>query len=475
MGGWGSILNTSQAALQYQTRQLAALQETISSGLRLRHASDAPPDAFRLLALRSESQSLQTYGSNLAQVDDSLNLAMDVLQDVSDVYARVRELTTQGMSGTYSASSRQPIAQELNSLLEQLVSLANTKHSGRYLFGGSDTTSAPYEAEYEDSRIVRVTYTGSGQGVMVPVAPGVEYSGVLVGDEIFRTDGRQSPEFLGDTGAAAGAGTSTVRGQVWLAVSHDATAYAGASGIAAGTSSAAGDTVLGNGHVLTVDAPNHTLCLDGGATVTFADGQTDVQVSGPGGAVVYVSVAGLDPAFQGDVALSASGTFSLDGGTTRTAIDFANADLAVIDPATGRALRVDCTGIGQTGLEPVRVPGTYDMFSAVMAVRDLMLNTRDLPEAQQLAYLQEAVKAVNEVAQGLTAAETSVGAGIGVLATLGTSLENIQARTDDQAAALEDADIVQVATDLSRQQTLYEMTLASTARLLSLSLFDYIG
>ena len=61
-----------------------------------------------------------------------------------------------------------------------------------------------------------------------------------------------------------------------------------------------------------------------------------------------------------------------------------------------------------------------------------------------------------------------------MLDTLDKRLETRQAPTAEQAALLEDADIVQAATHLARQQTLYEMTLASLARLLRLSLFDYI-
>ena len=49
-----------------------------------------------------------------------------------------------------------------------------------------------------------------------------------------------------------------------------------------------------------------------------------------------------------------------------------------------------------------------------------------------------------------------------------------EAHTAPQARLLEEADIVQVATDLARTQTLYEMTLTTAGKLLSLSLLDFI-
>ncbi len=474
MGGWGSIYMTTRLALREHTAELAELQQTAATGVRLRRASDAPAEAFRLLGLRTESKTLTTYTENIERISDSLEVASSVLTQMGDVVARARELLTQGTSGTYSAADRQPIAQEIDGLIESLLSFANTRHGGRYLFGGSSTRTAPYVAEYDGDRIVGVRYIGNTGTSEAPVAPGVDYPAAVVGDEIFRCNARQAPECLGNTGAAAGTGTSTVRGSVWLTATHTATTYLGASGIAPGASSDAGDTVLGNGHTLAIDAPNQTLRLDDGAEVAFTPGDTDVCVTGADGDRVYVDTSALGPAFQGTVGLQATGTLSIDDGAAATAIDFAETNLAVTDSETGRVLYVDATGLERTGLEPVRVPGTADVFSALITVRDLMRNTRDLPENEQLDYLREMVAPVSQVAEHISLGETTLGAGLGMLSSLGKGLEQQQAQAEDQAAMLENADLVQVATDLARRGTLYEMTLASASKLLSLSLFDYI-
>jgi len=474
MSGSGAIFNTTRTMLRDHGERLADLQQTVASGVRLRRASDGPAEAFRLLGLRNQSHSLETYAGNLARVSDTLNVTSSVLSKMSETMTRVRELVTQGVSGTYSAENRQFIADEINSLTEQLVSLANTEHGGRHLFGGSETGSVPYATEYDGGRLVRVTYTGSRQDVMVPVAPGVSYSALLIGDEVFRSDEREAPQFLGRTGAAAGAGTGSVRGDVWLTLSHGSTTYLGASGVAPGTSSAVADTVLGNGHTLTIDAPGKTLRLDGGAEVTFSGTETDLLVANGDGDVVCVDVTSLDGGFVGSVNIQTTGTLSIDDGASQTAADFSNACVGVTDSATGRVLYVNCTGIERVGLEPVRNPGTYDLFGALLTVRDVMLNTRDVSQNEQTALLNQVFDAISEVTAGLTAAQARVGARLGVLATLGEGLDDLRAYTDDRAAALENADIVQVATELAREQNLYEMTLASASRLLQLSLFDYL-
>jgi flagellin-like hook-associated protein FlgL len=475
MSGWGTIYQTTRLGLRRQTDALARLQQTVATGVQLRRASDGPSDAFHLLGLRDESKSIQTYRDNIERIDSSLSVASDALSQMAGLLLRTRELLTQGTSGTYSAGNRKPIAHEINALLEQVLFLANTRHGGRYLFGGSNIDAAPYEVRVENGRIVGVTYVGNRDALDTPVGPATTQPGALIGDAIFRGHERRPPVFLGDSGAAAGAGTSTVRTAVWLDLAHGTTTYLGASGIAAAASSPAGDTVLGNGHTLTIDALAGTLSLDGGEAVSFTLGDTDVCVTGADGDRVYVDTSALDPLFVGTVGLQATGLLSIDGGASTVPIDFADANLAVTDSATGRLLYVDCTGIERTGLEPVRVPGTADIFETLMTIRDLMLNSQGLPEHEQLQALNEMVPLVNEISDQVTLAETSVGSSMGMLATLDEALEDRQNHAEDQAAVIENADLVQVATELARRQTIYEMTLASASRLLRLTLFDYIN
>jgi len=475
MGGWNAIYNQTRLALRRHGEALAMLQETVATGSRLRRASDAPAEAFRLMGLRGQDARLTTYRDNLGRISDTLRTASDVVAEMAGLVARARELVAQGASGTYSAANRSPIALELDSLLGQMVLLANTRHGGTYLFSGAAAEVPPFEAVEQDGRITAVRYVGSPEAIEAPVAPAMTQPTALVGDDLFRGRRREAPEFLGETGAAAGAGTSTVCTVAWLTVSHTSTTYLGASGIAPGTSSAAGDTVLGNGHTLTVDEPARTLRLDDGPPVTFTPGATDVCVTNAAGDRVYVDTSGLVAGFQGTVGIQAAGTLSIDDGLSSTAIDFAEASLAVAHAETGRVLYVDCTGIARTGVELVRLPGTVDVFSALIAVRDLMANTRNLPEPKQVEWLTQMNAVLSEAADRLTMSETALGSTLGTLEDLDASLESRQARAQDEAAAIENADLAQVAADLARRQTLYEATIASAATLLRLSLFDYLN
>lgn len=393
-GSLNSIADSVSYALSLHGQAITLLQEQASSGNRVNRASDSPSDAYRILGLNSQERSLKSYQENVIELIGNLEISSTIIADMSSELADTRTLLTQIVGGVQDAEGRQRIADKLDDSLEQLVSLANTKHANQYLFGGSNTSAPPYEVVRESDRIVQVTYQGSGETRYVDVAPGLSLGSFHVGDEVFRVADRQDPVFLGSSGAAAGTGTSNVRGDAWLTVEYDGT--------------------------------NYRISIDDGAT--------------------FVTV----PA----------------GG---------DANQAVTDSRTGRVLYVDTTGISRTGVEMVRVPGTYDVFNTLIGLRDLLENDRGLTTAELLDCVDRSVSAVGEVRNLLVQADVSTGSKIGFLNTLKNNLEDMEFDTKDETTRLQEADIAQIAIDLSRREILYQMSLSVAGKLMSMSLLDFIA
>jgi flagellar hook-associated protein 3 len=474
MSGWATIFNNTRAMLQIQGQALARLQEQTTSGLRINRPSDSPAEAFQVLQLRAEADRLSSFTKNLGGIIDSRNNADSVFQSIATTLSRVRALASQAADGTYSQEDRLPMASEIDSLLEQAVSLANTSTGGENLFGGG-TAGPAYTARYQNGHIVAVDYTGGSQAVSAPVADGVTYAANWVGPDIFQSDQREAPTFFGKTGAKAGDGTSNIRGDAWLTVAHTATTYAGASGVAAGTSSAAGDTILGHGYSLIIDEPNHTLRInDGskdGATVTFTGTEDDLVVMSASGDIAHVDVRAISAGFVGAVAIDAQGTFSLDDGATTVPVGLTTTD-AVTDSRTGRVLYVNSADVRRTGLEPVRVTGTYDLFGALISVRDSIMNSHQLSTAGQMTQVDKAMDSLTDVTAGLSQAMTSNGAQIQAMSSLKDTLTSRQSGVTQQADGTQSVDIIELATDLARRQVLYQMALTTATKLMSMSLFD---
>jgi len=391
-GTLGSIHNNVNYALHLNSEAMTVLQEQASTGSRVNRTSDDPSTAYRVLGLNSQVKTLKNYKDRLSDASGLLELSSTVIQDMVSSLRDVKGNLTQITNGIHDQASRERAAEGVKHTLEHLVLLANSEHTGRYLFGGEDSTSAPYVAHRTDGKITRVTYQGSYSDRNIEVAPNVESSAFYVGDEIFRSDDRGTPVFQGNTGAVAGTGTSSVRGSTWL-------------------------TVTGT-------AGNYNLSIDDGATTVNTDG-------------------------------------------TAT-------NLAVTNSTTGEVLYVDTTNINAAGVDLVRVPGTYDIFSSLIGIRDILNNEKNLPEEQVRNMLENSIASLDEMNELLVRAEVSIGSRIGFLEDLDETVKNVEFNAEDESTRLVEADIAQIAIDLSRREVLYQMSLSVAAKVLSVSLLDFI-
>ena len=479
MSGWGSIHDRMMSGLRTHAQTLASLQEQIASGSRIVRASDDPTQTHRIMSLQSQSQSLGAYEENIDRVVGNLEQADTVLQEMSNLLIHAKTLLTQVGSETYTQAQRTANGEAINQVLSQAVWLANTEVLGQRLFSGNDTGTPPYVTEQTGGKITSVNYQGGVNSSSVPVAPGVEQPGAMVGEKVFGANDRQTPIMFGDTGAVSGSGTSSVRGDVWLTVIHDTTTFAGATGVAAGTDSAANDTIAGTSHTLTIDADNNMVKLDSGVEVPYGVGGDDanIKVINDDGDIVYVDVTNLAGGLSGvtTVDITATAKMSIDDLDSTVDVTGFGANEAITDSATGRILYVDATGLERVGVEPVNVPGTGDLFGVLMSARDLLINDRGLSRQEQTELVNGSViDSLDEVIGSLTSNATAVGGRLQAMSTLKNSVADIKVGVDTRRSDLQDADIIQLAMDLARTQAFYEMVLASSAKVLNVSLLDYI-
>jgi len=388
-GTLNNIYNNVGFALHLHTDAMAYLQEQISTGSRINRISDDPAAGYRVLGLNTNVKSLENYINNLSEVISILELSSTIVENIKSNYTETQIRLTQISSGIYDEAARKITAEGINDILEQTVSLTNTKHMDQHLFGGTNTGSAPYTVERTNGKITRVTYQGSFENRDIEVAPGMESSAFYIGDNIFRSNDRSAPVFIGDTGSKAGTGTSSVHGGVWLTVRDNA------------------------GYELSID-----------------DGATWIPAGG--------------------------------------------ANTLVTNSLTGEVLYVDTTGITNTGVDLVSVPGTYDIFNTLIIIRDVLENEKGLSDVQVREQLNNLPNSFEETNNLLVQAEVSIGSKIGFLDNLKYNLKDIKYNTEDEATRLQEADIAQIAIDLSRREVLYQMSLSVAARLMSMSLLDFL-
>jgi flagellar hook-associated protein 3 FlgL len=172
---------TAGNGLQQALATLAEAQTKVSSGRRINKFSDAPIDATSVLRMRAQQRDLESFRT--ASDDGLAWLATQdqALQGSSSLLTRVKELGLQAANSQRSQVEREAIAVELESLSDQLASLANTTYLGKSVFGG-----------FQPTAVTKVgsswTWTGDTGGtakVERRIAPDVVVQVNLDGEELF--------------------------------------------------------------------------------------------------------------------------------------------------------------------------------------------------------------------------------------------------------------------------------------------------
>jgi flagellar hook-associated protein 3 FlgL len=476
------IVSRGIAYAQRNTAELANLQDQASSGKRLLRPSDDPIATVAVLANRAQSLRLDSYLSNIREARGGLDVSVSALQETSDILSQARQIAIEGSHATIDAAAAQSLATEVDALLGRLINVSNTQNTGRYIFAGTAVQTAPFSVTARDNEgyVQSVTYGGSSERAQVTVSLNQTVGTFYTGSEVFQKRDRGATVFTGATGAAPGTGTDSATGQGTLLVSHTLTTYAAGSGVQAGVSSVAGDTILGpaGAHTLTVNdtsgtGASGTISLDGGPAVAFSNSDTDLKVNGAAGQLVYVDTTAITAGFSGNLSITADGALSVDNGATSTAIDFSS-NQTVTFGTSGAVTNVDSSNIRVTGSEHIDYGGSYDAFQLLIALRDDLRNTRGLTDAERSEQLSARLGEFDRVRNNVLQVLGQQSATLQSLESLEKRVQDIQLETTKQTSDLESADISQVVLSLQEHQNLLQLTLASTARLMSESLLDFL-
>jgi flagellar hook-associated protein 3 FlgL len=175
------LFNNMKRNVALRQADYAQAQERAVSGHRIAQPSDDP---FSFAQGRSETANharAQSYERTIGIAKPSLQAADSALFEVDDIMGRIRDIAVQGGNDALNGNDRQTLSQELTSLRDQLVTLANSQSGDRFIFAGYKDAVAPYDAAG--------AYTGDTSVQHVEVARGVTMSMGLTGEQVFGTAG----------------------------------------------------------------------------------------------------------------------------------------------------------------------------------------------------------------------------------------------------------------------------------------------
>jgi flagellar hook-associated protein 3 FlgL len=163
------------ANLQQQELQT---QRALSSGYRVNDAADSPAQTPDLVRLGSSLASVQAYQTNLSNVQAEATTADQAIGTGISLIQSARSLAAQGANTTSTAATRQTIAIQIQNIQQQIVSIGNTAVQGRYIFGGNQDQSPPYQYDASSATGVDVLTAQTAGRVIVNTQGQTVYQGL---------------------------------------------------------------------------------------------------------------------------------------------------------------------------------------------------------------------------------------------------------------------------------------------------------
>jgi flagellar hook-associated protein 3 FlgL len=177
-------LDLTQATEQQLTAEL-------SSGVRVNSLSQDPLAAGENVLLLNQMQQDDTFTQSSSLVQGQLQVADSALGSVVSQLTQAISLATSANNGTMSSSDIKSVANQLSGIRNEVLSLANTNYLGQYIFGGGQTSAAPFSLSTGSSPAT-TPYNGDNDVNSIQTPNGQTIALNVPGDQIFLGSGSNS-------------------------------------------------------------------------------------------------------------------------------------------------------------------------------------------------------------------------------------------------------------------------------------------
>jgi flagellar hook-associated protein 3 FlgL len=177
------VVNLSSALDQTQATQ-EQLSSELSSGLRVTSIGNDPVAAGQNVQLLNSIQQDDSFTQTNSLTQGLLQVTDSTLGSVVTQLNQAISLATQANNGTMNSSDLKAISSEIAGIRDEVLSLANTNYQGQYVFGGSQTSTAPFTLDNTTSPAT-VTYNGDSDvnNLVSPTGQSIQLN--LPGNQVF--------------------------------------------------------------------------------------------------------------------------------------------------------------------------------------------------------------------------------------------------------------------------------------------------
>ena len=134
-------------SLNILNRELNKLSEQVTTGRKFAKSSENTAAAISAYQLRRNLKKTDYYMENIMHAKDFLTMTESTLTLVHESVQNAMDRVRAGLNATSSSVERNILAEELETIQEQMLQTLNNNSIGIYCFGGSNTTSKPFEVD----------------------------------------------------------------------------------------------------------------------------------------------------------------------------------------------------------------------------------------------------------------------------------------------------------------------------------------
>jgi flagellar hook-associated protein 3 FlgL len=143
------------SAQEYQLQNEASTDQSISA------PEDDPAGMAAALNLQAQNSAVTQYAQNITTLQTRATTTGSALTSLQTLTDRASEIATSA-DGATSPSALQADATEVTQLIQQAAQLMNSKNGSQYVFGGTDSSQAPFTVSTDaNGNVTAVTYSGN--------------------------------------------------------------------------------------------------------------------------------------------------------------------------------------------------------------------------------------------------------------------------------------------------------------------------
>ncbi|MCH5185068.1 MAG: flagellar hook-associated protein FlgL [Oscillospiraceae bacterium] len=123
------------------------LGKQLSSRRRITRPSDDSIGTTRSLRVRGDVSELKQFSKNVDDAKSYLNTVESSLSQIETMYIRLIEIAEGCLNGAMEDTDLKSYSEEAKQLQDELVNVANSSYAGKFIFGGFNTTNAPFKLD----------------------------------------------------------------------------------------------------------------------------------------------------------------------------------------------------------------------------------------------------------------------------------------------------------------------------------------